>query len=482
MSEIGVMLSEIGLILIVGLLGTRVLKKLHIPKVLGFIIIGYLIGLVNRSIFPFMQTDMVNVVTPHIITITLGLIGFNIGAELSWQTLKKMDRKMFFILLADTLGTLVIVTTAVYFLTNMSFYSALILGSLAAATAPAATTEVLWEYKAAGVLTTAILVILALDDIASVIFVQVSKGITMSSINGNGFDFLEMATVFFSEIGIALVVGVSFGLFIVWLANKISDKESLLELVLVMLVLLVGLSMYLHFSVILSCMAFGTILSSFIKKDMEDAFHKIYKVGTPVIALFFICVGLKIQIPNILTIGIIGIVYLVSRSLGKVGGVSLTAKLVKSPKVIQRYLGPSLISQAGVALGLAASIETEFLGTIFEHEASMILTIITGTVVVLEIVGPLLVKFSIFKANETNRKLTRELPTEKPGLTLNLPITQIQEEKSKDTETGKRFSVGYLNSIYDRKNDSASGQKADSANKMELKSELSSDASLTKGD
>jgi Kef-type K+ transport system membrane component KefB len=197
MSEIGVMLSEIGLILIVGLLGTRVLKKLHIPKVLGFIIIGYLIGFVNRSIFPFMQTDMVNVITPHIITITLGLIGFNIGAELSWQTLKKMDRKMFLILLADTLGTLVIVTTAVYFLTDMNFYSALILGSLAAATAPAATTEVLWEYKAAGVLTTAILVILALDDIASVIFVQVSKGITMSSISGNGFDFLDMATVFF---------------------------------------------------------------------------------------------------------------------------------------------------------------------------------------------------------------------------------------------------------------------------------------------
>jgi len=457
MSEIGVMLSEIGLILVVGLLGTRVLKKLHIPKVLGFIIIGYLIGLVNRSIFPFMQTDMVNVVTPHIITITLGLIGFNIGGELSWQKLKKIDKKMFFILLADTLGTLVIVTTAVYFLTDMSFYSALILGSLAAATAPAATTEV----------------ILALDDIASVIFVQVSKGITMSSISGNGFNFLEILSVFFSEIVVALIIGVSFGLFVVWLNNKLSDKDNLLELVLVLLVTLVGLSMYLHFSVILSCMAFGTVLSSFIKKDMKDAFNKIYKVGTPIIALFFICVGLKIQIPNIITIGIIGLVYLISRSIGKIGGVGLTAKAVKSPQVIQRYLGPSLISQAGVALGLAASIETEFLGTVFEHEASMILTIITGTVVVLEIVGPLLVRWSIHKANETNRKVTSELLTEKTGITLNLPVTIIQEEKPKSNETSKRFSAGYLSSISKRRSDT---------DNMGHKSDLSSDNNLSKGD
>jgi len=478
MSEIGVMLSEIGLILVVGLLGTRVLKKLHIPKVLGFIIIGYLIGLVNRSIFPFMQTDMVNVVTPHLITVTLGLIGFNIGGELSWQTLKKIDRKMFFILLADTFGTLVIVTTAVYFLTSMSFFSSLILGSLAAATAPAATTEVLWEYKAAGVLTTAILVILALDDIASVIFVQISKGTAMSSISGNGFDFVEILTVFFTEIVVALMLGVTFGLCVVWLANKISDKESLLELVLVLLVLLVGLSMYLHFSVILSCMAFGTILSSFIKKDMEDSFHKIYKVGTPIIALFFICVGLKIQIPNIITIGIIGLIYLVSRSIGKIGGVSLTAKAVKSPEVIQKYLGPSLISQAGVALGLAASIETEFLGTIFEAEASMILTIITGTVVVLEIVGPLLVKWSVHKAKETNQKVTKELPAEKPGLALNLPLTPIQEEKSKVTETGKRFSAGFLSSISNQ----ASRQKTNSTKKMRLQSEQTSNKDLIKGD
>lgn len=482
MSEIGVMLSEIGLILVVGLLGTRVLKKLHIPKVLGFIIIGYLIGLVNRSIFPFMQTDMVNVITPHIITITLGLIGFNIGGELSWQKLKKIDKKMFFILLADTLGTLVIVTTAVYFLTDMSFYSALILGSLAAATAPAATTEVLWEYKAAGVLTTAILVILALDDIASVIFVQVSKGITMSSISGNGFDFLEILNVFFNEIVVALIIGVSFGLFVVWLNNRITDKENLLELVLVLLVTLVGLSMYLHFSVILSCMAFGTVLSSFIKKDVKDAFNKIYKVGTPIVALFFICIGLKIQIPNITTIGIIGLVYLISRSIGKIGGVGLTAKAVKSPKVIQRYLGPSLISQAGVALGLAASIETEFLGTVFEQEASMILTIITGTVIVLEIVGPLLVKWSIHKANETNRKVTSELLTEKPGITLNLPVTLIQEEKSRSIETSKRFSAGYLSSISKRKSDIEKSQKTISTEKMGLKSDLSSKDNLSKGD
>ena len=482
MNNIGVMLTEIGVILIIGLLGTRVLKKLHIPKVLGFIIIGYLIGVVNRSIFPFMQTDIVNVVSPYIVTITLGLIGFNIGGELSWQTLKKFDKKMSFILFADTFGTLIIVTTAVYFLTSMSFFFSLILGSLAAATAPAATTEVLWEYKSAGILTTAILMILALDDIASVLFVQISKTITMSSTSATGFDFLEILTVFFNEIIVALIIGAISGLFVVFLTNKLYDKENLLELVIVLLVLLIGLSLYLHFSVILSCMIFGIVLSSFIKEDMEESFQKIYKVGTPIIALFFICVGLKIQISNILTIGIIGLVYLVSRSIGKIAGVGLTAKVVKSPKVVQKYLGPSLMSQAGVALGLAASIENEFLGTVFESEASLICTIITGTVVVLEILGPLLVKWSIHKANEAYKKSSFTKLPEKPALVLNLPISPIKGEESKTSETSKRFSLGYLGSIPDQKKKRKSGTASVSLGKKGLETEHLAKENIPKGD
>ncbi|MHA1397660.1 MAG: cation:proton antiporter [Candidatus Heimdallarchaeaceae archaeon] len=444
MIEINLIIVELGAILVVGFLGSYLLKKFRIPQVLGFILSGLVIG-VFHYYFKFIPFDL-NVMMPTLVTLALGIIGFNIGAELSWEELKKVNRKHFAILLADSIGTFLIVSTLVYFLTDLSLNFSLILGALASATAPAATADVLWEYKSSGPLTQAVLFILAVDDIISILLVQITTNITKTQIPGSNSGPIEILTGFSFEVGIALALGLSFGLFIVFMINTVNRKNKgrcatgsknreceLLELILGSLVLLISLSMLIGSSAVLGTMVFGIIVASLSKRDTEAVFSEIYKIGSPIVATFFIGVGITMDFDSLKYIGVIGIVYLVSRTIGKVGAVGLTAKIVKAPKVLQKYLGLCLFSQAGVALGLAVSIQEMFEGTIFSSEAVKILSTITGTIIIIQIIGPLLVKLSIKRAGEIGQIEIVEDVEEATGVEL---IKRIPEDKSQTQKEG----------------------------------------------
>ncbi|MHA1169746.1 MAG: cation:proton antiporter [Candidatus Hodarchaeales archaeon] len=398
MSSIGIVIVELGLILVLGFIGAMLLKKYGIPQVLGFILSGMALGMLNNQ-FSFISIDLVELMSP-LVTLALGIIGFNIGAELSWEELKKVDKKLFIILIADSVGTFLIVSVLVYLFTDLGLGFALILGSLASATAPAATADVLWEYKSSGPLTQAVLFVLAIDDVLSIFFVQITTNITNNQVMGVDIDFFVILESFVHEVGIALILGVVFGLVITWITNHVKDHAEIMELVLGTLILVIGLSLLFESSSILAAMILGIIISSLSKKDPSDVFHHVFKMGSPIVATFFIVIGLGMDLTDIFLIGEIGIIYLIGRTAGKVGAVNITAKAVGAPKEIQKYLGFCLFSQAGVALGLAAKIYSDFQGTQAAVEAGIVLSTITGTIVIVQFIGPLLVKWAIHRAGE----------------------------------------------------------------------------------
>ncbi|MHA1401435.1 MAG: cation:proton antiporter [Candidatus Heimdallarchaeaceae archaeon] len=411
MSELTIVLLEYGSILVFGFIGAWFLRKIHIPQVLGFILSGMIMIIINDFAFPFLNNFSIDVraLLRPLTTLALGIIGFNIGAELKIDELKKVNKKLFFILIADSIGTFVIVSLLVFLFTNFSLNFSLILGALASATAPAATADVLWEYKSRGPLTQAVLFILVVDDIISIFLVQITTKVTKNQITGGNLTALNILGEFFLEIGLAILIGLVAGVILTLIINKVKDYGQILELLIGVLILIMGLALFFKASAILTTMIYGMIIASFVKSDTGEIFHDVFKIGSPIVAMFFIIVGINMNILDFKLIGIIGLVYLVGRTMGKVGAVSLTARVVKAPKEIQRYLGFCLFSQAGVALGLAAHIDAEFQGTIKATEAGLVLTTITGTILVVQIIGPLLVKWSIHRAGEVGGKLEQQI-------------------------------------------------------------------------
>ncbi|MCG3227223.1 MAG: cation:proton antiporter [Candidatus Heimdallarchaeota archaeon] len=408
LTQIGYVIMSFGGILVVGFIGAKILKRINIPQVLGFILMGILLGLPNRYIREFIPYSLIDQVTPILVTVALGIIGFNIGAELSWKELKKIDRKLLIVLIADSIGTFLVITVLVGVVTTRIYGDpiwwnfAFILGALGSATAPAATADVLWEYDSKGPLTQAVLFILAVDDIISILLVQITTNVTEAKLPNHEFSTLSIFAEFSLEIFAAIGIGIVAGVVITWAINRVKDYGEIMEIIIGTLIVIIGVTLTIESSAILGAMFFGIVIATFTKskKKTDHVFHEIFKIGSPIVALFFIIVGFSVNPADLKYIGIIGALYLVGRTIGKVGFVSITARALKTERVIGKYLGFTLFSQAGVALGLAVSIAATFRGTIYESQANLILSTITGTIIIVQIIGPLLVRWSIHRAGE----------------------------------------------------------------------------------
>ncbi len=456
--EIGLIILQIGSVLVVGFISTFLFKKLKIPQVLGFIIVGILISLPNRYWFEFISFNTIDDLMPFVVIIALGLIGFNIGAELSWEKLKQIDKKILFILFSESIGSFLLVSLLVGFLTNLSWSFAFILGALASATAPAATVEVLWEYKSKGPLTQAILFILAIDDIIAIILVQVTTQVTKSQLPGETFSGASVVLDFSKEVILAIAIGLFAGIAISWAIKRVRHHGEILEVTIGALIALIGLSMFIGTSAILITMFLGLIIMSFARqkeKETKMIFQEISKLSSPIIAFFFILVGLKTDFAYVKYIGIVGSIYLIGRVVGKIGFANFAARITKLPKEIKSNIGFCLLTQGGIALGLAVYINEEFVGTIFEEQAEIVLTVVTGTIIIVEMIGPLLVKWAIHRAGEVGKE------DQQNGVFESL----IDEEKAVEEEDGIEVDSDFKEKEND-KNDTNSNEKMKSNNNL----------------
>lgn len=284
---------------------------------------------------------------------------------------------------------------------------ALIFGAIAPASAPAGTVAIIQEYKAKGSLTKALYSVVGFDDgLGIIIFgfaAAISKSLVVQATGVQQESFLTLITPPMVEVGLSLLVGVVTGLAFVFLARRLNSKRDLFILLVATVFIVSGLSGPLHLSLILTNMVLGffvvnTQANSLIKK-IEDELSNVMPL---LFVLFFVLAGANLHVAALPSLGLLGVIYIASRSVGLAGGASLGAIIGRAEPKIRKYLGLGILSQAGVAIGLALIVKHEFspLGEWGAEIGSTVITTVTATCIFFELIGPILTKFGLQKAGE----------------------------------------------------------------------------------
>ncbi|MBQ8207477.1 MAG: cation:proton antiporter [Clostridia bacterium] len=390
---------------------TRFFKPLKLPSVTAYLIAGVLVGPyclgalgINGLGFGSMESvEQLGIISD----VALGFIAFSIGNEFRLADLKKTGKQALVIgILQALVATLFVdlALLAVHFIMpdKLSVPQLLTLGSIATATAPAATLMVVRQYKAKGPLTKLLLPIVALDDAVGLVVFAVSFGIAKTMVSGE-MDILSIIVNPLVEIAASLILGAIMGWVLTQLEKLFNSNTNRLNLTIGAVLITASLSMleftvgpvHIHFSSLLTCMMLGTVFCNICPLS-EDLMKASDKWTSPLFALFFVISGaeLELSVFTDLAIVIIGIVYIIFRSLGKYFGAFGSSKMVKCEPQICKYLGITLLPQAGVALGMCATAMQ--LGA----EGNLIRNITLFAVLVYELVGPLMTRQALQAAGE----------------------------------------------------------------------------------
>jgi len=407
-------LLSVSVALLTGLLMTRLFKPFKLPDVTAYLIAGVLIGpyCIGRLGIGGLGFDTMDAVhaLELVADVALGFIAFSIGSEFRLDDLKKTGKQAFVIGIFQALvATLVVdlALLAVHFIMpdKLSVPQLLVLGSIATATAPAATLMVVRQYKAKGPLTKLLLPIVALDDAVGLIIFAVSFGIAKTILSGN-IDLISILVNPIVEITCSLILGAIMGFILTQLEKMFHSNTNRLNMTIAFVFLTASLSMldfhigpvHISFSSLLVCMMLGTIFCNICPLS-HDLMERSDKWTSPLLALFFVISGAELELGVFADIAIvgIGIVYILFRCVGKYFGALISAVATKCEPQICKYLGITLFPQAGVALGMCGIVASS---ADFGNDGALIRNITLFAVLIYELVGPLLTRQALTAAGE----------------------------------------------------------------------------------
>ncbi len=414
-------LLAIGVAMFAGLFLTRLFVKFNLPDVTCYLIAGVLVGplVLGQMGIPglgFHSFDFVEEMS-LISDVALGFIAFSIGNEFRLSSLKHIGRQATVIAIFQALSACLLVDAALLGLhlilgEKLPISTCLLLGAIATATAPAATMMVVNQYKAKGPLTDILLPIVALDDAVGLIVFAVSNGIAKGLVSGE----INTISILVNPI-IEIVLSLGLGTVLGWIFSEVelhfNSRSKRLALAITFVVISAGLSkmhfawdngVKIGFSSLLVCMMCGTIFCNLC--DFSDGImHKTERWTGPIYVLFFVISGAELDLrvfADLAVVGI-GIAYILSRSAGKIIGASVSAKFMNCQKSIQKYLGITLLPQAGVALGMSVTVAAEF-----GSEGALVRNIVLFAVLVYELVGPIMTKMALTAAGDIQYKSHQE--------------------------------------------------------------------------
>lgn len=406
----------VGAMLIVCFYVGKLVKKTSLPSLIGYMLVGALFGPSFKQFGMEVFTEPIQNSLAFITQVALGFVAFSIGSELSMKSLKRLGNGIIWIIFVESFAAFFVVTGLVYAVTR-DLPMALIFGSMAPASAPAGTVAIIQEYKAKGSLTQALYAVVGFDDgLAIIIFgfaAAVSKSLLLAESPGHVsegfFSMLKAPTV---EVVLSIVVGTVLGFILGQLVRFIKNSRDMLIIVFGVVMLGTGLSMMWHLSLILTNMVVGFFL---INTRRESLVHKVtaplLEIMPLTFVLFFCLAGSHLQLSALPGLGLLGIVYILGRSAGLIGGARLGATFGHVEEKIKKYVGLGILSQAGVAIGLALIVGQEFagLGEVVDGVShgsrigTKVITTITATCLVFEIIGPILAKYALGKAGELGK-------------------------------------------------------------------------------
>lgn len=388
------MLTYVAIAIFSGLLAGKLMKVLKLPNVTGYIIFGLIIGPYVLGIIP---EDVVLKMT-IISDMALGFIAFSIGSEFKLSYLKKIGKSPVVIAFCEGFGAVLFVDIALI-LSGCDVKFALVLGAIASATAPAATIMVVKQYKAKGPVTDTLLPVVAIDDAVALIAFGISVAVAKIIGTTGNVDITSTILSPVIEIVGGLLFGAVLGIIFSALIKWYTGRGNRLAVAIGMVALCVGVSNLCGFSSLLACMAMGALLIN-TSKRYTDLFNLTDRFTPPLFLLFFVISGAELNIGILPSVGVIGIVYIVVRVAGKMAGASFGAAISKASDPVKKYLGPTLIPQAGVAIGLSMAAMT-----VVPEFGSKIRAIILCATIIYELIGPVITKITLKKAGEIAREL-----------------------------------------------------------------------------
>jgi len=398
-----------------GLALSRLAKLINLPAVTAYLVAGIIIGpfcigaigVPGLGFNSFEQTEALGIICD----VALGFIAFAIGNEFRWKDIKAIGKQAFVIGVFQAVVATVFVDVALIVLhfifpDKITLPMAICLGAIASATAPAATLMVVRQYKAHGKVTDLLLPIVALDDAVGLVIFSVSFGVARAIGSGEA-DVISIAVNPLIEIVCSLLLGILVGLFFTWSERFFHSRSKRLALAVTAVIFTVGMSQLeiavgpveIGFSPLLSCMMLSTVFCNFCDFSPE-IMDRLDRWTAPLFILFFVISGAELDLTVFkdLAIVFIGVIYIIFRSLGKYFGAGLSARMTKCDQNVVKFLGITLLPQAGVALGMANSV------TALGAEGNMIRNIVLFGVLIYELVGPSLTKMALTKAGEIEEK------------------------------------------------------------------------------
>ena len=407
-SSVSQVIISVAIMLIAGYIMSRLTKKLKLPNVTGYIIAGILIGPYCIDVVPAKVVEGMS----FLADIALAFIAFSTGEFFKMSTLKKNGGKNVIITVFEALLASIVVFLVMYFALGLSLPFSIVLGALAAATAPASTMMTIRQTNSKGDFVDTLLQVVALDDVVGLVAFSVAIAVATASLAGTVTVGNVLLPIVYNIV--AFVVGGGLGFLLKLLISKRSTDNRLIIAVATIFGFC-GLCSFMDVSPLLGCMAMGTVYMNTSNDD--KLFKQLNYFSPPILLLFFVRSGVNFKLDALVDSGqsvggvsllVIGIVYFFVRILGKYGGSFLGCLVTKKDKKVRNYLGLALIPQAGVAIGLATLASR----TIGGDTGSALETIILASSVLYELIGPACAKLALYLSKSYSNDINTVVPDE----------------------------------------------------------------------
>jgi Kef-type K+ transport system membrane component KefB len=381
---------KLSIILVIGFIFGKFAKMLKLPNVSGYLIAGLFLG---PSFFNFVspeESESFEIISE----LTLSFIAFGIGSEFMLKDIVAMGKKIAIITLAEVVGAIGVVFSVMYFIFNQDFAFSIVIASMSAATAPAATIMVIRQYRAYGPVTKTILPVVALDDVYGIMAFGIALSVAKILVGNDGSSILKIIGIPLIEITGALLLGLVLGIILSLLTKKSDPKDELQIKTLFFIGLSAGIAMLLGLSPLLANIMMGATLAN-MRSYSNRSFSSVNDFVAIFYVLFFTLAGASLNLSILWGVGFVGAGYIIARASGKIFGSYVGAVITKAEPTVRKYMGFALLPQGGISIGLSVLVMQQL-----PQYSVSITTIIMASVLFYETLGPIFAKIAIHKSGE----------------------------------------------------------------------------------
>lgn len=385
---------SIGVLFLGALVAERLVARIKIPGVTAYILLGVLLG---PSLLNMLGSELIDV-SDLLSNIVLGFIAFHIGGNFSGENFRKIGSSVLLLSLLETSITFLLVMGGIVLVTAEPLYMAAVYGSIAAATAPTATMMIVMQYNARGAFTDLLLGIVSMDDAWGVILFSFALFFAVGAHTGAvGNGFFTLLSHVGLELLTALLIGTLAAFIVRFFGKYVQRRGDALTFILGTLLFCTGAALLFDVSALMANIVFGAVVIN-LEPSSFRFFDHLKKIDWPLYIMFYVLVGANLKLELLASLGLVAIVYVLFRIVGKVLGAYVGARFCHADKSVRRYMGLALMPQAGVALGLALLAKSRF-----PEIGEMLFVTITATTILYEMVGPFATRYALVKAGDIER-------------------------------------------------------------------------------